>query len=447
MVLRNLLRQGIGDSLVQVAATTMVRLGLVLSLLVLAPLVALEETGQFDLFIVGATFVQLAVTAGMDSGLAIVTQRKTLQIRRWYLVVSLTILCALALFVFSAVELALLTLPDLSGHAALIRIGLGYGTLMGAMILIFSWFRWQSRARTASILLVGANIASFAIAAVGFMLFGTIVAFVSGLLLGSMGGVVLCLYYLICYDGFSLSNLREISDRKMLKLVAIDLLRLSVPYLFASISLILRRLVDRAYILTLGDPKLIGAYAIIARASETIAFALSMPSVGFAPILVARHREAPVQRLGRLLYTGYVIVAFLIVLAALFVSPRFFFMADDDTTIAAIVPLATSIIAGTLFLGETSIAAFGYVLARKPALFTALSVAYIAGYAACIVVLSALGFGIAALGWSFVVTSLLFSTAAVTWSEKLVRFGYPLTTILALKVATAFVAVWPLLSM
>lgn len=72
MVLRHLLRQGIGDSLIQIAATTMVRLGLVLSLLVLAPLVALEETGQFDLFIVGATFVQLAMTVGMDSGLAIV---------------------------------------------------------------------------------------------------------------------------------------------------------------------------------------------------------------------------------------------------------------------------------------------------------------------------------------------------------------------------------------
>lgn len=446
MVLRHLLRQGIGDSLIQIAATTMVRLGLVLSLLVLAPLVALEETGQFDLFIVGATFVQLAMTVGMDSGLAIVNQRRTLQMRRWYLIVSLTILSALALLFYSVVELALLMLTDLSGHAALIRIGLGYGTLMGAMILIFSWFRWQSRARTASMLLVGANITSFAIAAVGFMLFGTINAFVSGLFLGSAGGVCLCLYYLIRHDGFSLSDLRDISDRKMLKPVAIDLLRLSLPYLFASISLILRRLVDRAYILTLGDPKLIGAYAIVTRASETIAFALSMPSVGFAPILVARHREAPVQRLGRLMYTSYVIVAFLIVLAALFVSPQFF-AATDDTAIAAIVPLATSIIAGTLFLGETSIAAFGYVLARKPALFTALSVAYIAGYAASIVVLSALGFGIAALGWSFVVTSLLFSTAAVTWSEKLACFGYPLTAILALKTATAFAAVWPLLSM
>ena len=44
-------------------------------------------------------------------------------------------------------------------------------------------------------------------------------------------------------------------------------------------------------------------------------------------------------------------------------------------------------------------------------------------------------------------TDLLFSTAAVTWSEKLACFGYPLTAILALKTATAFAAVWPLLSM
>jgi O-antigen/teichoic acid export membrane protein len=446
MVLRQLLRQGFVDSLIQVAATTMVRLGLVLSLLVLAPLIPLEETGQFDLFIVGVTFVQLAVTAGMDSGLAIVNQSNTLKMRRLYLIVSLTILCALALFGYLVVGLAMLALPILKDYAELIRIGLVYGTAMGTMILIFSWFRWQSRARTASMLLISVNIASFAFAAVSFILFKTIFAFMSGLCLGSVGGVALCVSYLIRFDGFSLSNMREISDRNLMKPVAIDLLLLSMPYLFASISLVLRRLVDRSYILTLGDPHIIGAYAIIARASELIAFAFALPSVGFAPILMARYQEASAQHLGRLIYTGYVVLAFLIVLAALFVSP-WFFAFTDDTTIAALVPLATSIIAGTLFLGETSIAAFGYLLVRKPSLFTAFSVAYIVAYAVCIIVLSAFGFGIAALGWSFIISSLLFSTVAVKWSEKFVCFGYPLKAIHMVKLATACVAALQLLSL
>lgn len=443
MALRALLRQGIGDTIIQVAATTLVRLGLVLAVLLLAPFVSLEEVGRFDLFVIGATFVQLAVTVGMDSGLAIVNHRKNTRMRRWFLILALMTLSLLAALCFMALEVVLLVTQDLRDHAPLMRMAVGYGSSLGAMILIFSWFRWQSRARTASLLLVIANAASFALATLCFFLFGTITSFVAGLLVGSVGGYVLCLLYMIRNEGFSAGDIREIAGRKLLAPVAIDLLRLSLPYLIASVSLILRRLVDRAYILTWGDPALVGAYAIVARSAETIAFAFSIPSVGFAPILVARYREDSVKRLGRLMYVGYVALSSLVVLLASFAAPAYF-AAVDNAAINLIVPIALCIIAGTLFLGETSIAAFGYVLARKPALFTVFSIVFILCYAAGVAVLAAMGFGVAALGWSFVVSSFLFSTAAVVWSEKLSPFGYPMPVVFTFKITTLLISTWPL---
>lgn len=444
MVLRNLLYKGIGDTIVQVTATISVRLGLVVSVLLLAPFVGLEEVGRFDLFVIGATVMQLAVTLGMDSGLAIVSRRASYRMRRWFLLVALIVLCLLTALWFILLELFLLISGWFVEYAVLMRMAIAYGALLGATTLIFSWFRWQSQARVASLLLTIANIASFAFATLGFVLVGTISSFIYGLISGGIGGIALCLLYMNGSQGFSSTDFGKIVRRKLLVPIATELLPISIPYFVASVSLILRRLVDRGFFLGLGDPALIGAYAIVARSAETIAFSFGIPSVGFAPILISRYREDSVRLLGRLLYLLYCAASTLLILSGAFLVP-IYFTEISHPAVNVVMPLMLPIIAGTLFLGETSIAGYGYVLARKPKLFTAFSITFIVIYASGVVILSALGLGVAALGWSFLISSFLFSTATVIWSEKLRSYGYQMPLILALKIASILIAAWPLL--
>jgi len=450
--LGTLLRKGALDSLLQVAATALVRLGLVVAVLVIAPFVSLEELGRFDLFVVGSSFALLAVTLGMDSGLALAARSPSQAGRRALLIVALAMLLALAvLWGLGGLALWWVTSslsptswgvpPETSKTWAFAGLTLIYGTLNGALVLIFNWFRWQGRAVTASLILIAANIVGFASAALAFALTRQIDSFVIGLIggagLGVLGGIV----YLVRHEGAGRADLRRLMRDGRAWRIGARLMAMSLPYVMASLALIARRFIDRGYVLTLGDPALLGAYAIVARAAELVGFAFALPGMGFPPLIVARQGQAAAARLARLLYSAYVGASLAAVALVSYLGPLW--LARQSAEIdAGIADLLLPILAGTLFLGELSIAGFGYVIAQKPRLYSRLSLAFPVLYLILVLGLSAAGWGLAALGWGFALASFVFSVAAIQGSEVLVRFGYPMVLIWILKGMTLTLALW-----
>ncbi|MGB6317704.1 MAG: hypothetical protein WBG08_03640 [Litorimonas sp.] len=435
-----LVTRGSRDTLIQLAATTLSRLGLAIAVLALAPFVSLEDLGRFDLFVVWSSFALLAVTIGMDSGLAIVPGRRTARVRRLLLVVALLVLAVLSAGfggLILAVHLGGWLAPDTVQLAALT---FGYGALNGALTLVFQWLRWQGMAVAASLVLLATNLAGFAAAALAFIAHRTIMAFMLGVIAGSAAGLAFMLLYLSRAHGFGWRDLRTALRGWILVRTATVLLKLSVPYVTASLAVISRRLIDRQFVLALGDPALLGAYAIIARIAELVAFAFAVPSIGFAPILVSRHDEAGVRRLGRILYLGY-LACMVPTLLSVWALAKVYMPVPEGSEMQAVTALLLPILLGTLFLGEMSIAGFGYVLRRRAALYSMLSVAFPLLYVG---LLWATGSqGVIALGWSFAVSAFLFSTAMIAGSERLRMFGYPLIAIMLFKLTLLAVVLAP----
>lgn len=442
--LARLLQKGAIDSVLQVAATSLARMGLVLAVPVMAPFVSLEALGRFDLFIVGSSLVLIAVSLGMDSGLAIVNSRKSPAGRRALLMVTLGISFAVTVLLGTVLWLLTSWIPNIAGtEQQLVFLTLLYGALNAEIIIIFNWFRWQQRAVASSLMMIAANVVSFACAAILFAVFGTIIGFVSGLIAGSALGLAGVLALLVRNEELSLRDLRIFKQASRLRRMGAVILGVSLPYMTASVSLVLRRVIDRSFLLTLGDPALLGAYAIVARAAELIGFAFALPAVGFAPIFVARHAEAATRRLARLCYIGYVCLSVVVVVLVVICLPTLLWQ-FDVAQVADIAGLLAPILVGTLFLGELSIAGFGYVIKRRPRQFSILSLAFLLAYVGLLWLLTAVGMGVEAIGWAFAVTSFMFTTAAVEGSERLYRLGYPSIPIVIAKFAMLALALWAL---
>ena len=440
--LRRLLRRGARDTLLQTAATTLVRLGLALAVLGLAPFVSLAELGRFDLFVVGSSFALLAVTLGIDSGLAIVTSRHSAAGRRAVLLAALATSMAAALAWAAGLAVVLPMVPDLERETRMLAWAtLAYGALNGALTLIFSWFRWQGRAVSASLILIAAHAAGFVCAALSFARIGTILGFVGGLIAGAALGVAGCLLHLARTEGLGRADLRLVRQGWRLRRVVATILGVSLPYVAASVALLLRRAIDRSYLLALGDPALLGAYAIVARLAELAGFAFSLPALGLAPILVARHREAGTLRLARLVYGSYVLASAILVTAAVSLAASID-LPRSLAGAAAAMSLLGPILAGTLFLGELSVAGFGYIVARRPIVYTVFSVGFLALYLSGVAALGMLGAGLQALGWGFASAAFIYSTAAIAMSERLVRYGYAIVPLTGIKMATLALALW-----
>jgi O-antigen/teichoic acid export membrane protein len=430
-----LLKKGIVDTALQVFATTGVRFALVLAIFVLSRFVSNDEIATYDLFVVASSILLILLTFGLDSGLAIVTQTDDEAERANYLWLALGICAGLALTLYLPLKYgaASLGLGDLF-DARIFTAAYLYAIGNAIMMLLFSYYRWLGNARTASLIIIVANVVGFACAAVAFASAMTVDAFVNGLLVGNLLGVGAAILFAFRRIPFPHDLLGSSGLRRYTR----TLFSMSWPFGVASLLLIARRAVDRMIIISTGLASLLGAYALVSRSGEVAAFFLALPALGFAPIIIRDHLTDAGQKIARYLYAGYFALSVLIVFAGVAL-----WLVFGDTlfpeNVRDAAPVFLALLAGNLMFTETTVAGFGFVIVQRTWVVAALSVLFIAVNLAVAVPLSMAGLGLEAVAAGYLVASYLHSSLFIHWSEKHARFGYPLRVILAIK--SAFVLV------
>lgn len=421
----SLLKRGILDTLLQVAATTGVRFALILAIFVLSRFVSNAEIATYDLFVVASSILLILLTLGLDSGLVVVARTLDQQERAAYLWLSLAMSVALSLALY---------LPLRYGAAAL---GLGalfdvrvfttaylYAVANALMMLLFSYHRWLGKAFAASVIIVAANVIGFVSATIAFVVEGTVAAFIKGLLLGSLAGVVVLLAYVLLKVPFP----AVLRNRDIAKRLARQLIMMSWPFGIASFVLIARRALDRAIILAMGMSTILGAYALVSRSGEVAAFLFALPALGFAPIIVRDHAKPAGRHIAQLLYGGYLILALVVIAAAGALWGHFGASLFPENAREA-APVFLALLASNLFFTETTVAGFGFVIVQRTLSVAAISLLFIIVNVAVAVPLSMMGYGLPAVAAGFLVSSFVHSSLFIYLSEKHTRFGYPLRLI------------------
>lgn len=424
--LSSLIKKGFLDTALQLLATTGVRMALVLALFLIRPYVSRNDIATYDLFIVASSILTIVLMPGLDSALALVAGSESEEHERLlWAALGTSLIIALTLYLpyrFMASRFSYLIDSSISNYAYV------YSAATACMTIVFSYFRWLTKAFIASTIIVCSNAIGFIAATVGFFNHRTIGSFVQGLLVGSIIGVIGTFIYLLS----ALGNPVGMGSYFDYRHYATKLMRIGWPFGIASLALIARRAVDRAIIVGFGLAALLGPYAVLSRAGEIAAFAFAIPAMGFAPIILHNWQHENGKRTARYLYHGFLIVALAVVgLAAIATMTKVINQFPADVQNASTVFLA--ILVGNIFFTETTVAGFGFVIVGRTWTVASLSALFLVVFIGVAIPLAMHGYALSAIAAAFLIASLIHSSTFVYLSERQVRFGYAMRAILTTK--------------
>lgn len=435
-----LLRKGATDAALQTLATTGVRFALIASIPLLALFLSPEEVGRLDLFVIGANFLLILLSLGVDSGLAIAIPARTALRRSLYLLSALLVIVSLSVLLLIPVMVLGRFVTDNTGlqHADLAWM-YGYSICNTMMVAVFSYYRWLGRALVASVLVITGNTIGLGLGYLALYVTGTLSGLMAGLTLGSLSGALLCIW--LALNDAALKH--PFQARRLLAGCTARLIRLSWPFAVASILLLSRRFVDRGILLSLGTLAMLGSYATVSRTGELMAFAIAIPAVGLSPLIVKHAHDAMGKRLARLLLGGYVAASIATTAIGWFLWHRYgpAMFPDEANEIAAVFLAA---IVGSLLFGQTTVAGYGFIVQRNTTLIAGLSVFFLIVYAVIALPFVMADKAVSAVGVGFVGASFLYGALFVFLSERKLKMGYPQPAILAINSVLALVAITPL---
>lgn len=432
-MLKQLLRKGATDSILQVAATSGTRLSLVLAMFALSGFVDAADIATYDLFLVASSVILIALTFGLDSGLAIVTQVEDERERQAYLWTAILVSASVSIGLFAPLLWAVATFDETGVFGApVFALSYCYAVASSMMTLVFSYFRWVGNSRAASLILVSANAIGLVVGTLGFYLMRTIDSFIGGLAVGNGIGVI-ATFVFVARSTPSGAMAKVISHWRSM---ARKLFAVSWPFGMASFALIGRRSIDRAVLLAFASPSLLGSYALVLRFAETLAFFLSVPAQGYSPLILQNRVNESGRRLAVLLYHGYCIAALLV-----FVIVSLLWNNGLQGLLPASAQSASSVflilLAASLFFGESAVAGFGFIIIQRTKWVAMFSLLFIGINVAIAIPVYAAGWPLEGVAVGFLIAALVHSSLFIYVSEKFVRFGYKLMPIFLAKLAVA----------
>ena len=385
---------------------------------ILARTVSVESFGFYDAFLLYTSFLLLFATLGIDSGLGIfiVENASNDKVLKFYYTFSLAIGFASIFFVCilaTIVQQFYTIIP--ANIFILVFINLVFGFLS---YTAFNFLRWLGKSKIAAIITFISTTSGvlIGISAMLILKSNDINWFISGLISGNFISAIVCVWITKQYISF-----KAIDESKQ---KAIELLKVSLPFLPNYLANNLLLLSDRFLIMNFLNAYSYGQYSMISRIAQIPAFAVQVLNKGFLPVLFHNHNTEDGKKFNQKVLHLYILAIIPIFIFFLF-SNGFLvqlFAGDKYTKVAYLVP---TMMLSVLFFGSMGFNGFGFSIKRKT-----IGITLITFGSVLLNIVLALSFikiyGLAAVSISIMVAAAV-SSIVYTWqSEKLYKIGYSL---------------------
>ncbi len=382
--------------------------------------VSVEDFANYDLFLIISSFIQVLVTLGIDSGIAILMaeSKDDNQKLSFYYVSTLLISILLLISLMIIFNIGFLFFDELFLLKQEFWILIGLYVLFSIITYhTFNFLRWQTKAKQAAFLNFFTYIGGAIIGLVILYFQKEVISYIYGLIIGSFLGSLVALYisreYIKCFR--ILNNSKE-----LLK----ELFKLSLPFVPNYIGNNLIQMIDRLIILMLFGKYELGLYAVIMRLAQIPQFIATTITGGFLPVMYNNYKSENGVKLIRNFFNLYITMIPVLFIIVYFLSDWavLMFGGKDYILFAHLLPIA---LVSILFVNGTQGGGFGYSIARKTHL-----IMYITFFSIFINFLLSFLFGwwIGLIGifLGTLVSGIVRVYLHIFYSEKLYFFGYNL---------------------
>lgn len=415
----SLIRIALLESVVQSGSMMAARLSLIAATFIIGVFRPLNDVIQFDSFALGATFIALGLGFGMESGMSLLVKEDTSEQRYLMLWVALAFPACLVLPLGIAVWGASFLLDPVLLTWKQWGLAVIFGYLQANLSIAYSYDRFSGSAIRISLKILAVNLLGFSVGAVALAQGGLVsdymVLYASALGLGNLWIIPPLLWrHRVSRKGHEeiLTTFRK-------------LVGFSIWFLVSSLTLFLRRPIERVAVLAVSSPSMLGGYVIVSRLAELIGLVGGILSSGFMPIVIRRYydEDGMGKSLARNLLNSYFALSILLLIGALLLWPLYL----DRITFPAEFPVMSVLfllIVANIFIGGTSLSGQGFVLTGKSyfvGVAGALLIAAFAGFSALFILL---GLGIWATPFGLLGAAGIYILLIVQGSEYLAPVGF-----------------------
>lgn len=395
----HLIRKGISDTVIYAFSVLFGRLLTILVIPYLAVKLTLKEVAYYDLFLIGTSYMQLFLTLGIDSGIAIKIADHKDEQKNLSIYFSLSMLIVLALGIV-AIIIAIPLFFLLKWHDFIfIIILLVQSFLLAIQYISYSYFKWLGESKKASLLMsVGYGFG----VVIGLLLINsfdsTLITFLMGLTIGNLIGVFISVIISYPYIDLSVKK-KNIAQLKIL-------FKLSLPFFYNGLLNQTFKASDRFIMLFLfNDASLLGVYSIVVRVCQVPIMGVELILNTFQAILFVNYRKKEgIELYNKILNASFVSIGVLLVLVSItvqFISPYI----DGLHEIAAYTFLVPFIYLNASFISIRMLGGFSYFIHGKTIYLTYITLASILVY--FVLALVFCPFGIIGIALSAAITSIL----------------------------------------
>jgi len=356
-----LVKKGLSDSKYYLIANMGNKLFAFLIIPILAKNIPIEEFAIYDIFLLVTLFLNILVILGIDSGIGILlTESQNNKSVISFLYVSSLLISFLVIL---ALSLMLYIIFHFTNELFLLKKDIWiYVCFYSLFSMInnqtFNFFRWQQKAKEASLISLFSYLSGMFIGLFFFFYFGkNIERYLQGLTVGISLGSIASLYlarkYILSFK--IVDNAKE-----LLK----ELLILSLPYVPNYLGNSLMQMVDRLVIMFLFGKYELGLYAIVTKVAKIPKIIIDTLSGGFFPIMFKNYKTPNGQKLIRSFFHIYLIAIPILFIITYPISSWIIgiFGGEKYLSVSYMLPMA---LVSILFVGGTKLNGLGYPIKRK----------------------------------------------------------------------------------
>lgn len=421
----SLLKRSLEDTTYYSIATAGSKVGSFLLIPLINSVLSVEKFGEYDLFLISASFITLIIGLGIDSGLAIIIAENIKKLKNIKFLFSFSLIISLGFLYCLAIIGFLVNMYLAFFEINVFLLLILYVNFTYITYFVFNFIRWIGDTKLAALISFYSSILSVLIGVL-FLYFidKSIESLFLGMVIGSLFGAIMSLFISQKYISFKI-----IKDGK---LILKDLLKLSIPFIPTYLSNYFSAFCDRFIILFLiGDIYLIGLYALFYRISQIGGLAANLITKGFLPVMYNNYKSIEGKILIRKMFNFYNLSLIPILILIYFFSDLFIKIlgGKNYSEFLEYSYLLPSIFMSTLVISGMAMNGFGFTIRRKTHYIAIIS---ISGLVLNIII--SLIF-VPLYGFSFVVTSTFISSILIACtytiiSEKLFKFNYNTKTML-----------------